>query len=150
MRYFKNKINSKVNDMRMFKTKEIMQNEKGFTLIELVMVIVILAVLAAVAIPTFVNLSTEARNAARLGVVGGIRSGITTYFIDTTRGNRTTYPSALDAHASAAACTSVAPCFGTVLSQGGITSDWTKATATTYTGPGGTTYTYTSASGTFS
>ena len=113
------------------------------------MVIVILAVLAAVAIPTFVNLSTEAKAAAESGVVGGVRAGLTTYYVDATRGNRTAYPATLDSATSAAACTTGSICFGTVLAQGGITSDWTKATATTYTGPAGTTYTYTSASGTF-
>lgn len=51
-----------------------MRNEKGFTLIELVMVIVLLGILAAVAIPKFLDLSTEAKSAALKGVVGGINS----------------------------------------------------------------------------
>ena len=51
------------------------QSQRGFTLVELVMVIVILGVLAAVAIPKFVDLSTDAANAAAAGVAGGIASG---------------------------------------------------------------------------
>ena len=48
--------------------------QHGFTLIELVMVIVILGLLAAVAIPKFVDLSGEARTAAMSGVTGALSS----------------------------------------------------------------------------
>ena len=46
----------------------------GFTLIELVIVIVILGILAAAALPRFSDLSTDARFAALNGLAGGIRS----------------------------------------------------------------------------
>jgi prepilin-type N-terminal cleavage/methylation domain-containing protein len=48
--------------------------QRGFTLIELVMVIVILGLLAAVAIPKFVDLGSEARDAAMKGVTGALSS----------------------------------------------------------------------------
>jgi prepilin-type N-terminal cleavage/methylation domain-containing protein len=50
------------------------QVQRGFTLIELVMVIVILGVLAAVAIPKFVDLKGDAEAAALQGVAGGLAS----------------------------------------------------------------------------
>lgn len=50
------------------------RQQQGFTLIELVMVIVILGVLAAVALPKFVSLKSDAQTAALQGVVGTINS----------------------------------------------------------------------------
>ncbi len=50
-----------------------MKKQTGFTLIELVMVIVILGILAAVALPKFVNLGGDARTSVIQGVEGSMR-----------------------------------------------------------------------------
>ncbi len=47
-------------------------NQRGFTLIELVIVIVILGLLAATALPRFINLTQNARIASVQGVAGGL------------------------------------------------------------------------------
>lgn len=50
--------------------------QTGFTLVELVIVIVILALLAAVALPRYINITTQARVASVNGVAGGVRSAV--------------------------------------------------------------------------
>ncbi len=51
-------------------------SEKGFTLIELVIVVVILGLLAATAIPRFLNVTEEAEDAAVEGVAGGFATSV--------------------------------------------------------------------------
>jgi MSHA pilin protein MshA len=51
------------------------RNQGGFTLVELVVVITILAILAAFAIPRFTSIEGQARLAATQALAGSIRSG---------------------------------------------------------------------------
>ena len=91
------------------------QAQRGFTLIELVMVIVILGVLAAVAIPKFVDLKADAQVAALAGVVGGINSASAVNYAARSAN------SAKGTATIGLTCTSAA----TAIMQGGIPSGYT-------------------------
>ena len=55
-------------------------NQKGFTLIELVIIIVVLGILAAVAIPRYQDITAEAKEASGRAALGSLRSGITIFY----------------------------------------------------------------------
>ncbi|HPC38976.1 MAG TPA: type II secretion system protein [Exilispira sp.] len=54
--------------------------KKGFTLIEIVIVIVLLAILAAVAYPKYLDLRDDAHKSADQAVIGSWRAGVHIYF----------------------------------------------------------------------
>ena len=59
-----------------------MKNQKGFTLIELIMVTIILGILAAVAIPRYASTVDRAEAAAEDAVISSIEAGLETYAIE--------------------------------------------------------------------
>ncbi|MBU1061362.1 MAG: prepilin-type N-terminal cleavage/methylation domain-containing protein [Candidatus Omnitrophica bacterium] len=68
---------------------------KGFTLIELVMVIVILGILSAIAIPKFVDLTGEAKQGATKSGLGALRSVIAIEYAKSATSGTAAFPSAI-------------------------------------------------------
>jgi len=59
-----------------------MKGEKGFTLIELLVVIIIIAILAAIAIPTFLGQRNKAYDASAKSLVRNARSAVEASYVD--------------------------------------------------------------------
>jgi MSHA pilin protein MshA len=111
-----------------------LKNQKGFTLIELVMIIVILGILAVVAIPRYVDLRTEANAAALSGVQGTMASSMAVNYAGC---------SALNHVVTANKCVAVDNCDDTgSLIAGGLPTGYTVAAAA-IAAPNGTTATCT-------
>lgn len=67
-------------------------NKRGFTLIELMIVIAIIQVLASIAMPKFAELLRRSREATTKGQLGGLRSALSIYY----SANDGTYPATLE------------------------------------------------------
>lgn len=59
-----------------------MKNNKGFTLIELMIVVAIIGILAAVAMPRFADLVRKSNEGATKGKLGAIKSALSIYYAD--------------------------------------------------------------------
>jgi len=56
------------------------RRNRGFTLIELVIIIVVLGILASIAIPKYKNIVAESKEAAARGALGSLRSGVSIFY----------------------------------------------------------------------
>ena len=121
---------------------------QGFTLIELAIVILVVAIVAVVTVPKFINLTGETNAKKESYSVGAIRSGINAKHLDNvSRGIMPAYPKFLDSASTGPASVSN-PLFGVVL-QPEIIDGWEKLSSTSYKGPAENTYEYNSGNGSF-
>lgn len=58
------------------------KKQKGFTLVELMIVVAIIGILAAVAIPKFAQMLEKSREGATKGNLGALRSAVSNYYAD--------------------------------------------------------------------
>jgi len=65
---------------------------RAFTLIELIAVIVVLAILAGVAIPKYIDYTANARSAAVKGTLGGVRSAIANFYANSAVSGSPAFP----------------------------------------------------------
>lgn len=110
------------------------RHQQGFTLIELIMVIVLLGILAAVAAPKFADLGTEAEEAAAAGIFAAAQSAAAINFAANRAGKTLTL------------ITSGATLAGAL--DGGAPEGWSASGSTlTHVGKNGVSYTITVSSG---
>ncbi len=71
-------------------------NFKGFTLIELMIIVAVIAIIAAIAVPKFADLFRKSNEASTKGRLAGLRSSLSVYYSD----NDGKYPQGTSAYAA--------------------------------------------------
>ena len=137
---------------------------QAFTLVEVVIVIAIIGILAAIVIPRIITIRSEAYIAQRDVIVGSVRAGILTVASQNqVAGGVGTFPPNVEAPwntitggavSVGSACVAATPCYELVIPGGYTDANWTQTTGTKYdftapVGGGSQQYKYDSSNGTF-
>lgn len=64
----------------------------GFTLVELIAVMVVLAVLAGVAVPKYFNYADQAKTSGLQGALGGVRAGVANFYTNSAFSGTAAFP----------------------------------------------------------
>jgi len=124
----------------MYQGKKKHSGQKGFTMIELILVITVLGILAVMALPSFYDVSSSAKSSARDGVIGAVKGGINMLRANNMTSGTSPYaPATLDV-AVLGPCSTTNRCFegpnvggGVVVLQDPVTSaNWCAAGAGVY------------------
>ena len=121
------------------------RQQAGFTLVELIVVIVILGILAATALPKFINVTNQARSAAVDGIAGALTSAVgvvqAKYYASGGTGTSVTMAdgtTVVTVNATTGIPIGTSAGIGNALgSTNGVTIDYTTATAVTFQPSGG-------------
>jgi len=73
-----------------------MSNKAGFTMIELIIVIVVIGILASIAIPKFADLEATAKIGATQGSLGALRSALAIQYANSVTTGTTKFPDSVD------------------------------------------------------
>lgn len=107
---------------------KIQRRQHGFTLIELIAVIVILGILAAVALPKFADMSTNARMSKMNGAAGSMKAAVAmAHSLYLAAG---TNPTSVTMEGQSVALVNGYPTAGAIATAAGLSNDYTVGTAT--------------------